>query len=335
MVFSRRTKPGRAMSLMLLELLVVVTLVFSIAGCGSKDIPVELVKFTMVTGGTTGTYYPIGGAIAKITTDFVAGAEATTITSEGSVANARSIGSKEAELALIENTIAYYAEQGSQMFAEDPVKDIRGIAALYPEIVQIVTLEEYGITSLSDLKEKIIGVGAPGSGTAVHIIEIFKATGLDEANVDIRYLDFAECAEALKSGAIHVGCVVAGIPTSAVRDIAAVKEVAIVPVPDEIYSQMSSKYPFYVPVLIPAGTYSGVDEDVVTIAVQAMLATRSDIPEDLVYDVTKAIFEHPDVLIAAHERGKDITLETALDGMSIPLHHGAQRYFEEIGLSVP
>ncbi len=335
MIFSRRTKPGKAMSLMLLGLLVVVTMVFPIAGCGSEDIPAETVKLTMVTGGTAGTYYPIGGAIAKIVTDFVAGAEATAITSEGSVVNARSIGSKEAELALIENTIAYYAEQGSQMFAEDPVKDIRGIAALYPEIVQIVTLKEYGITSLGDLKGKKVGVGAPGSGTAVHILEIFKAAGLDEANVDIQYLDFAECAEALKSGTIHAGCVVAGIPTSAVRDIASVKEVEIVTVPDEIYSQLSGKYPFYVPVSIPAGTYTGVDEDVGTIAVQAMLATRADIPEDLVYDVTKAIFEHTDVLIAAHERGKDITIETALDGMSIPLHHGAQRYFKEKGLSVP
>jgi len=323
------------MSLMILGLLIIVTLVFPIAGCSSKEVPAEPVKLTMVTGGTAGTYYPIGKAIAKITTDFVEGVEATAITSEGSVANAISISNKEAELALIENTAAYYAEQGSQMFTKDPVKDIRGIAALYPEIVQIVTLKEYGITGLSDLKGKAVGIGAPGSSTAVHILAIFKAAGLDEANVDIQYLDFAECAEALKSGTIHAGCVVAGVPTSAIKDIASVKEVTIVNVPDEIYSQLSSKYSFYVPVSIPAGTYTGVDEDTVTIAVQAMLATRADIPEDLVYEITKAIFEHTDVIITAHERGKDITLDTALDGMSIPLHPGARRYFEERGLSVP
>jgi len=335
MISLGRMKPGRIMSLLLLRLLIVIIMVFPIAGCGSKAVPAEPVKLTIGTGGTTGTYYPIGGALAKIITDFVAGAEATAITSEGSVANARSIGSKEAELTMIENNIAYYAEQGIQMFEEQPVKDIRGIATLYPEIVQIVTLKEYGITGLSDLKGKKAGVGAPGSGTAVHILEIFKAAGLDETNVDIQYLDFAECAEALKNGTIHAGCVVAGIPTLAVRDIASVKEVAIVTVPDEIYSQLSGKYPFYVSVSIPAGTYTGVDEDTVTIAVQAMLTTRADIPEDLVYDVTKAIFEHTDVLIAAHERGKDITLETALDGMSIPIHPGARRYFEDKGLSVP
>ncbi len=324
MLSRRKMKPGRKTLLLLSGLLLLIALVISATGCATKP-----VKLTMVTGGPAGTYYPIGTAIAGIITDSVDNTEAAAVTSDGSVANAKSLGNKEAELALIENTIAYYAQQGIQMFEECPVEDIRGIATLYPEIVQIVTLKELGITSLNDLEGKKVGVGAPGSGTAVHAMAILEAAGLDETNVDIQYLNFSECAEGLKGGTLDAGFVVAGTPTAAVTDIAAAKDVVIVTVPGDIYDQLSSKYPFYVAVSLPAGTYTGVDADVGTIAVMAMLATTSDVSEDLVYEMTKAIFENTNIIVAAHPRGKDITLESALDGMSIPLHPGAEKYYEE------
>jgi TRAP transporter TAXI family solute receptor len=324
MILQRMIKTCRYTLPMLGGLLLAASLVVTMAGCTVK--PAEL---TMVTGGTGGTYYPIGTAIAGVITDNVANAEATAVTSDGSVANAKSLGSGEAELALIENTIAYYAEQGIQMFEGEAVKDIRGIATLYPEIVQIVTLKEYDIKSLADLKGKRVGVGAPGSGTAVHALAILKAAGMDETNVDIQYLDFSECADGLKNGTLDAGYVVAGTPTSAITDLASVKDIAIVTVPGDIYNQLSSKYPFYVAVSLPGGTYAGVNTDVQTIAVMAMLATTVDVSKDLVYEMTRAIFENTDVLAAAHPRGKDITLESALDGMSIPLHPGAEKYYEE------
>ena len=310
-----------------------VTLVFSVAACAPSNIPDEPIQLTIVTGGTAGTYYPLGVAMASIITDYIEDVLATAVTSEGSVANARKIGDKQAELALLQNDVAYYAQHGMYMFEKKVVKDISGIATLYPEIVQIVTLEEYGITSLSDLKGKKVGVGAPGSGTAVNILQIFEAAGLDETNIFIQYLDFEECASALKNKTIDAGCIVAGTPTSAVVDVASVRDIAIVEVPNEIYDRLKDDCPFYVPISIPAGTYAGVDEDVNTVAVQAMLATRADLSEDLIYEVTKAIFEHTDILVAAHERGRDITLETALNGMPISLHPGARRYFTEQGLN--
>ena len=270
--------------------------------------------------------------MANIMTDYIEGVQAIAVTSEGSVANAKWIGGKEVELALLQNDIAYYAHRGMHAFEQQPVEAIAGIATLYPEIVQIVTLKEYGITSLSDLRSKRVGVGAPGSGTVVHMLSILEAAGLDGTNVDIQYLDFEECALALKSRTIHAGCIMAGIPTSAVVDVTLVRDITIVEVPGEIYNQLKDDCPFYIPISIPAGTYAGVDEDVSAIAVQAMLVTRADLPEDLIYEVTKAIFEHTDTLVAAHYRGRDITLETALNGMSIALHPGARRYFTEQGL---
>jgi TRAP transporter TAXI family solute receptor len=324
MPFTRKAKAGKTLLPVLAGLLLIITLIVTATGCA-----VEPVALTMVTGGSAGTYYPIGTAIAGIITDNVDNAAATAITSDGSVANAKSLANKEAELALIENSIAYYAQTGTMMFEGEPVTDIRGIAALYPEMVQIVSLKEYGITSLNELEGKRVGVGAPGSGTAVHALAILEAAGLDETNVDIQYLNFAECAAGLQAGTLDAAFVVAGIPTAAITDLASAEGIVIVSVPADIYRQLSSKYPFYVAISLPAGTYTGLDAGVSTTAVMAMLATTADISDDLVYKITEAIFENTDTLVAAHPRGKDITLDSALDGMSIPLHPGAEKYYNE------
>ena len=306
-----------------------------LAGCAQqeKEAPAEKeIQLTILTGGAAGTYYPIGGAMATAINDYAEGVKATAVTSGASVTNARKIGEREAELALLQNDVAYYAYEGLEMFKDNPVKNIRGIATLYPEVIQIVTLKESGIKSVYDLKGKRVAVGAPGSGTAVDALQILKAAGIDESNANIEYRNFKEVADGLKDKTIDAGFIVAGVPTAAVSDVAAVRDVMIVEVPDEIYQKLSLEYKFYVQYTIPAGTYKGQDKNVKTVAVLAMLATREDVPEDVVYEVTKAIFEHRDVLVAAHKRAEDITLETALDGMSIPLHPGAEKYYREKGL---
>ncbi|AEA46471.1 TAXI family TRAP transporter solute-binding subunit [Archaeoglobus veneficus] len=292
----------------------------------------EEIHVTILTGGAAGTYYPIGGAMANVINEHVKGVKATAVTSGASVANARKIGNGEAELALLQNDIAYYAYTGTEMFKDNKIENIRGVATLYPEVVQIVTLKDKGIKTIYDLKGKRVAVGAPGSGTAVAALQILGTVGIDESNTDIRYLNFKEVADALKDGTIDAGFIVAGVPTAAVSDIAAVKDVQIVEIPDEIFQKLSEQYKFYIQYTIPAGSYKGVDEDVKSVAVLAMLATREDMPEDVIYEITKAIFEHRDELVAAHKRAEDITLETALDGMSIPLHPGAEKYYKEKGL---
>ncbi len=312
--------------------IVVLAVALLLAGCQQPEKKVQEVQLTILTGGAAGTYYPIGGAMAEVINKYAKGVKATAVTSGASVTNARKIGNKEAELALLQNDIAYYAYNGIEMFKDKPVKNMMGIATLYPEVIQIVTLKESGIKTIYDLKGKKVAVGAPGSGTAVDALQILNAAGIDETNTKIEYRDFKEVADGLKDRTIDAGFIVAGIPTAAVSDVAAVRDVMIVEVPDEIYKKLTEKYKFYTQYTIPAGTYKGLDKDVKTVAVLAMLVTRDDIPEDVIYEVTKAIFEHRDELVAAHKRAQDITLETALEGMPIPLHPGAEKYYKEKGL---
>lgn len=311
------------------RILLVGLLAISLVALGVGCAP-GAVKVTIYTGGTAGTYYPLGGAMAKIITDYAPGIEGTAVTSGASVTNARLIAEKEAEIVLLQNDIASYAYNGVEMFAESPVENIRGMAVLYPELIQIIALK--GINTVYDLKGKKVGIGAPGSGTAACALQILDAAGITSANTNLSDLDFKEVSSALKDKTIDAGIIVAGIPTAAVTDVATVREVMPVAVPDEIYEKIKTQYPFYVKVTIPAGTYKGLDKDVETVAVMAMLGVRADLSEDVIYEITKAIFEHTDILVATHKRAVDITLETALDGMSIPLHPGAEKYFKEQGL---
>lgn len=311
------------------RILLVGLLVIALVGLGVGCAP-GAVKVTIYTGGTAGTYYPLGGAMAKIITDYAPGIEGTAVTSGASVTNARLIAEKEAEIVLLQNDIASYAYNGVEMFAESPVENIRGMAVLYPELIQIIALK--GINTVYDLKGKKVGIGAPGSGTAACALQILDAAGITSANTNLSDLDFKEVSSALKDKTIDAGIIVAGIPTAAVTDVATVREVMPVAVPDEIYEKIKTQYPFYVKVTIPAGTYKGLDKDVETVAVMAMLGVRADLSEEVIYEITKAIFEHTDILVATHKRAVDITLETALDGMSIPLHPGAEKYFKEQGL---
>jgi len=175
-------------------------------------------------------------------------------------------------------------------------------------------------------------VGAPGSGTMVEALAILDAAGINHQNAIIQELDFKEVAVALQDKTIEAGCIVAGIPTLAIVDVADSREVYILEISDDIYDAIKKQHPFFVRRVIPSGTYNGLDKDVRTVAVMAMLVTRADLPEDTVYNITRAMFENLDILTATHIRANDIMLDTALEGMTIPLHPGAQRYYREMGI---
>jgi TRAP transporter TAXI family solute receptor len=289
-------------------------------------------RLSIFTGGTAGVYYPLGGALANIINTKAKGVEATAVSSGASVVNAQKTREKEAGLTLIQNDIASFAYSGVEMFKDAPVKNIRGISMWYPETVQFVTLKESGIKTLADLKGKRVGVGAPGSGTAVDALIILNAVGVNRDNTQIRDLNFNEVATALQDKTIDAGINVAGYPTSAITDVATSREIFIVEIPDDVYNSIKVKYPFFVQQTIPAGTYKGHDKDVKTLAVMAMLTTREEIPDDVVYSITKALYENLDMLVATHAKGKEVLLKNALAGMPIPVHPGAQKYFTEKGI---
>lgn len=293
-------------------------------------------EIKIFTGGTGGVYYPLGTKLADMLNRYSGGRiTASASTSGASVANARALATGDANLVFIQNDIAFYAYNGLYMFEGNPVKVIRGVAVLYPEIVQIVVRADSGIRSLSDLEGKIVAVGAPGSGTAVEAEIILRAAGLWD-KITPQYLDFRQASEALKLGQVHAAFIVAGIPTAAVQELAATTPVNLVSIPSDLVEKLKAQgYRFFVPVTVPKDTYNGMTSDVQTLAVLAMLAVRADVPDDVVYMILDIMFKHLDELRAAHARAQAISLEKALEGMPIPLHPGAVKYYRDKGITVP
>ena len=306
-------------------------LVFSAAlltGCGGNSASSGDKKFLNIgTGGTAGTYYPIGGAIAEVLNKDIPGMNASAQSTGASVANINMLRDGAVDLATVQNDITYYAVNGTEMFQDKKVDGLQGIASLYPETCQFVTLKSSGIKSLAELKGKRIAVGAVGSGVEANVRQILAAYGVTYSDIDAQYLSFAEGASALKDGNVDVAVLTAGYPTASVQDIAAQNPVRLLPVEGKAADALIAQYPFYTKTVIPAGTYAGFDEEVPSVAVMAMLVAGSTVNDDLGYCVTMAIFSNLDRLQAAHAVGKQIAKDTAKTGMSLPMNAGAEKYF--------
>lgn len=320
-------------------LLLIVLAVVLVAGCGggtpsSSDEPkAETVFVNIATGGTAGTYFPLGGGIADIWNKNIPGVNATAESTGASVANVNMLRDGKVDVIFVQNDVAFYAGSGTEIFAEDSnggiYEGIRGLCTMYPETIQIITVKENGINTLEDLKGKKVAVGAAGSGTEANARQILNEAGITYDDLDVRYLSFSEAAQNLKDGNIDAGFITAGFPTAAVQDISAQHDLVVVPVAHELVDKLIEDYPFYTKIVIPAGTYNTVDVDVETVAVKAMLGVSETLDEQLVYDMLSTLYANPERLEAAHAKGAMITKETGRDGMSIELHPGAARFFEE------
>lgn len=291
-------------------------------------------QLVMATGGTAGTYYPLGGAMAQLINGKVKDVNITVQSTGASVANLRMIHKKEVDLALVQTDMADYAWNGTEFFKEDgKLRSFGVIASFYPELVQIVAGADSGINSVADLKGKRVSVGAPGSGTEANARQVLEAYGLTYKDLgQVQYLSFAESAEAFKDKHIDAFFVTSGLPNSAILDVATQHKIKIVEVSDDMYKKLHDKYGFYGQAVIPAGTYINQTKDAKTVAVQAMLIVRSDLDAGLVYEMTRALFENLPELAKAHAKGKEISLAGALAGVSTPLHPGAEKYFREKGV---
>lgn len=289
----------------------------------------------LVTGGTAGVYFPLGGAMAEIWNSKVPGVRVSAQSSGASVTNIQLLARGEAHLGLVQNDIAFYAYNGKEMFFNaaqnkpEAVTGIRGVAMLYPETIQIVTLKSKGITKIEDLRGKRVVVGAPGSGTEANARQILLVHGIFYSQIRPDFLSFAAGIDQLRDGAVDAVFITAGYPTAAVTDIAASRDIALVSIASEKFEELRGRYPFYARQTVPPGTYRGVTVPVQTVAVMAMLIGRADLNADLVYNMTKALWENLDRMRAAHARGRDLALAKAKEGMPIPLHAGAERYYRE------
>lgn len=282
-------------------------------------------NLNILTGGAQGTYYPLGGSFADFITKET-GIKTDAEVSQASAANMVDLDEGVAEIAFVQTDIAYYAENGELMFEGEEIDNVSAIGNLYPETVQLVTLEKNGIESYEDLKGKKVSVGAIGSGTEANAKQLLEIHGLSMDDIDAQNLDFGESQESIQSGQIDAAFVTAGTPTGAVEGLNAVAKVHIVPIEDDKADELIEKYPYYAKEVIPEGTY-GSKEETKAVSVGAMLVVKKELPEDLVYEITKAIYDNAESL--QHDKAKYIKKESGLDGIGIEVHPGAQKYFDE------
>lgn len=286
-------------------------------------------QISLATGGVAGTYFPLGGAMAEAWTGQIDGLTVTAESTGASVVNVRLIQGNEAELALVQNDIAFYAVNGDEMFDGDAQGANMGFAMLYPEVIQIVTLADRDISTVDDLAGMRVAVGAPGSGTEANARQILGVHGITYDDINEQFLPFGEAVDALRDGNIDAAFLTAGIPTAAVIDLDATHDFALVSITPERAEEIAEQYPFYTPFTIPADTYGDLAEDVSTVTVQAMIVVSADLDADVVENMLTVLFDDATLqtLCDTHVRGCDVSLDTALDGMPIDLHPGAEAFY--------
>ena len=315
-----------------LVILAVIGLVFSFAS-GSAEARTQFVSIG--TGGTGGVYYPYGGGVAEIWSKKVDGVKAVAEVTGASVENTKLCSKGETLFGEIMSDVAYQAYTGTGKFKGKPQK-ILGMFVMYPNVYHVVTRADSGVNSLSDLKGKKVSVGAPGSGTEFMTNLILEgALGISYKSFKVFRLSFNENANALKDNSIDVGIWCVAPPTSSIMDLATTHKIKIIPFSKEEIAKVTSKYPFYSGYTLPAGVYKGQDKPVYTASVWNTFICNADLDEELVYKLTKAVFENQDFLIKIHHFAKYTTPENAVKYSAIPLHPGAAKYIREKGIEIP
>ncbi|WJR79089.1 TAXI family TRAP transporter solute-binding subunit [Bradyrhizobium sp. NP1] len=285
----------------------------------------------VLTGGTSGVYYPLGVAIGKIYGDKIAGVKTQVQATKASVENLILLQQGRGELAFTLGDSLKSAWEGDEEAGfKKKLDKLRTIAAIYPNYIQIVATSDSGIKTLADLKGKSLSVGAPKSGTELNSRAILAAAGMTYKDIGkVEYLPFAESVDLMKNRQLNATLQSAGLGVASLKDLSTATDITVVSVPKPIVDKIG---PPFIAVTIPANTYNGQDKDVPTAAVVNYLVSSSDVSDDLAYQMTKLIFESLPELANAHAAGKEIKLETAASGSPVPLHPGAIRYYKEKGL---
>ena len=292
--------------------------------------------FGIATGGTGGTYYPLGGMLAQLISNkaTVDGKKisATAEAAGASVGNAKLLGNKEIESAFVAADILDAAYNGQGQFAGAPIKNLRALGALYPETVQLITRADFNINSVRDLKGKSISSGAPGSGQYQLLTDLLKVHGMSRTDVKEDLSSFTQAVDKIKDGNLHATLITAGVPTSAVTDFAQSHALKVIALSGPEIAELQRQQPYYARVPLPANTYKGQTAAVDTLAVMAVWTAHDGVPDNVAYEVTKALYENVAVMGQVHAQGKNITLGTATAVGTAPLHPGSIKYFKEKGI---
>ena len=286
----------------------------------------------VLTGGTSGVYYPLGVALGNAIGKTLPNVKTSVQATKASVENLNLLQAGRGEIAFTLGDSLSDAWKGNEEAGfKAPLKKLRGVAAIYPNYIQIVARADAGIKSIADLKGKRVSVGAPKSGTELNARVIFAAAGLSYKDfAKTEYLSFGESVELMKNRQLDVTLQSAGLGVSALRDLATSVDIVVVAIPPDMIKKTND--PAYLPAIIPANTYRGQTTDVPAAAVQNYLVTHDGVSNDVVYGMTKALWTSLDALVAAHSAAKAIDPKRALEGMPIPLHPGAEKYYREVGI---
>ena len=274
-------------------------------------------SLTLGTGGTTGTYYAVGGVMATVLNPLMENADLTVTSTGASKANIQLIDVEEADLAIVQNDVMYYAYTGTDLFEEEGAYEtFSSVAGLYDETIQIVTCSD-SIASVADLKGKTVSVGDAGSGVEFNAKQILEAYDMTFDDINVVNASFGDSADSLKDGKIDAAFIVAGAPTTAVVDLATTKAIHLVQLDEEHIKTLQDKYDFST-----------------TVSVRATLIASNNVSEDAIYELLKAMFDNQEALIAGHAKFEFLNLEDAVKGISVPFHAGAKKYYEEQGITV-
>lgn len=300
---------------------------FALCACGGG-------KLRFVTGGESGTYYAVGNVIANDATNNT-DVQVTALVGNGSKANCEALRDGDAELAFCQSDVMAYAYTGTNLFKDDgAITNFSTLGALYMEQVQIVTCDP-AIKTVADLKGKNVSVGAVGSGVYFNAIDVLGAYGLTLDDITPTYQSFGDSADALQNGQIDAAFIVAGAPTSAITNLSTNKQAYLVALEDTYVAKLIASSPYYSKSIIKAGTYTGINEDITTVAVGAVVLVRDDVDEAAVYAITARLFDSLKTLESSHGKFAEMSLEFGASVTSVPYHAGAAKYFTEKGFNVP
>ena len=291
-------------------------------------------NYVFATGGTSGTYYSFGGSIASIWNANIEGMNVTAQSTGASAENLRLLNRHEADLAFVQNDVMDYAYNGTDIFANEVLTNFSAMLTLYPEIVQIAASKESGIKSIADMKGKRVSVGDAGSGVEFNAKQILETYGLSFNDINKANLSFKESSDGLQNGTLDACFIVAGIPNAALQELSLSKDIVLISLDKIQVDELLNKYKYYTEITIPANTYNGVTTDTAAIAVKASIAVNNNIPEDVVYNLMKTLFDKKADLSIAHSKGEELDIDSAPKGISIPFHPGAIKYYQELGYSI-
>lgn len=312
----------------------------------------EMKFFKIASGSAGGTYYPIAGLIANAVSNppgsrpcdqrgscGVPGLVAIAMSANGSVANVNSIQSGVVDSGFAQSDVTFWAYNGSGVFeGKEPLKKLRVLANLYPEHIHVVVRKDSPFQKVTDLKGKRIGIGLQASGAKVGAVLILEAHGMKEnEDYQAEYLNSTQSIERMRDGQLEAMITVTGYPQAAIAELATTVGGRLLPIGAKEAAIVKEKAPFYYDEKIPGGVYEGIESDTATLAVGAQWLVSADASDELIYDITKALWNDNTrkLLDKGHAKGKAIQMERAMDAVGIPMHPGAAKFYKEAGMTVP